>query len=91
MPNDVYWASTPRELAALLEALDERRTAEAREAALRAGLIASAIYNASPNRKKNARWLRPQDFVRQEPRHMTPQELKRRLDLWAAAINASHK
>jgi len=47
IPDDVFWESTITEIVALLEKIGEREEARERNAALRAGLIASEIYNAN--------------------------------------------
>jgi len=56
-----------------------------RSAALRAGLVASAIYNV--HRKKGARTLKPTDFIRTEPKTLSPQAMREELIAWARDIN----
>lgn len=72
-----------------MEELGERDHRLQKAAALRAGLIAAAIYNV--NRKKGARALKASDFVRSERRHLSPEEAARFMDRWAADMNKRHE
>ncbi len=56
-----------------------------RQANLRAGLIAAVIVNS--HRKKGARLLQPEDFVKGPRRHMSIEEATRHMDSWAHGIN----
>ena len=91
VPDELYWRSTPVEVGSLLTALVARESRREHSAALRAGLVASAIYNV--NRKPGTRALKPSDFVRErkgiEPvQHITPAEFIQRAVAFAAAHNA---
>ena len=88
IPDDLYWQCTPPERQALLEALAQREERRERSATLRAGLVAAAVYNV--HRKKGAKAIKPQDFVRQEKKTeiVSPEEFARRMSAWADSHNA---
>lgn len=72
-------------MAGVLRVKAERERQRERQAALRAGLVASAIYNV--HRKRGQRALRPSDFVRGERKYMTVEEARRYMDAWAREHN----
>ena len=91
VPDELYWRSTPAEVGFLLAALVARESRREHSAALRAGLVASAIYNV--NRKPGTRTLKPSDFVRErkgiEPvQQIIPAEVIQRAVAVATAHNA---
>lgn len=83
--DDLFWRSTPVELEELLYQIGEREKRLQIAATERAGLIASMVYNV--NRRKGRRALKPSDFVKREPRRLTPEEWERELDGWMRATN----
>lgn len=83
--DDLFWGLTATETRALLEALMRREGEREKSALLRAGLVASAVYNV--NRKKGARPLQPKDFVREPVKHLTPEQMERVLSRWASQAN----
>jgi hypothetical protein len=85
----VFWRSTPAEVGALLEAIAERDAARERAANLRAGLVAAAVYNV--HRRKGAQPIRPEDFLREEPKVLTPEEMEQMMDGWMLTHNARQK
>lgn len=58
---------------------------------MRAGLIAAVIVNTSPNRKKGAKPVKPQDFFRARQRVMTVEETEAALDAWMIRQNRRHE
>jgi hypothetical protein len=62
-----------------------------RQANLRAGLIAATIVNSNPYRKKGARRLKPEDFIKGPREYMTAEEGARFMDRWAKHINKGHE
>lgn len=88
VPDELYWQLTPPEIRALLEELAEREARQERNAALRAGLVAAAIYNV--HRRKGTQALKPEDFVRPERERvkiLPAAEMAKRLQAWAEAHN----
>lgn len=87
VPDELYWRSTPLEVGALLDQIVDLESRRERAAALRAGLVASAVYNV--HRRKGAKALKPSDFVAgpqgDEP---SPAEFKARLKAFAATFSA---
>lgn len=81
MPHEVFWDLTEREIEAALRC----RTDRDRAANLRAGLVASAIYNV--HRKKGSRVVKPSDFLKQPARYMSPKEAATFMDRWARGVN----
>lgn len=76
----MFWELTPRETEAILE---RHKEAERREY-LRAGLIAATVVNV--NRRKGAKLIRPEDFLRELPKpedFMDPEEAVTFMDRWA--------
>jgi hypothetical protein len=74
----------------LLEAVAEQREIAERAATVRAGLVASMVYNV--NRKPNSRALKPEDFLpRRKPAggEETFESWRQRMNLWALRHNAS--
>lgn len=86
--DEVFWRSTPAETMALLEAIRERRETEQRAENMRAGLIAAAVYNNNPRRKRGAKPVRPSDFFKAPPKIVSPEEMEAALDQWMASQNA---
>lgn len=83
--EDLFWKSTAAELSEVLDRVTERREQEERQAARRAGLVASAIYNV--HRKKGKRPLGPDDFVEGGQGRMSPEEFRQRMHAWATTVN----
>ena len=83
IPDELFWRLTQVEVMAVLQevALQER------QANLRAGLIAATICNANPYRKKGARFLQPEDFIKGPRQYMSLEEGTRFMDRWARVIN----
>lgn len=75
----------------MLEATTERRETQERQAARRAGLVASAVYNV--HRKKGKRPLGPDDFVGtgEEPVITDRKKGREALLAWARSINQGKK
>lgn len=91
VPDELYWRSTPVEVGALLDAMDERESRQERAAILRAGLVASAVYNV--HRKKGKPAVKPQDFIRKQHKVQVvkPSELRAKLAAFADAHNARER
>ena len=73
-----------------VEAVIERQNNLERARYIRAGLVAATIVNV--NRKKGARLVRPEDFIREPVREedfMTPEQALAMMDGWAIAHNQS--
>ena len=77
----MFWDLTLREVEAVLK----RCIGHARDANLRAGLVAATIYNV--NRRKGTRMLKPSDFLTQPVRHMSVGEARTFMDQWAEGQN----
>jgi hypothetical protein len=73
------------ELRALLRQIEKRRVSEEKAAVLRSGLVAATVYNV--HRKKGSRAAKPTDFIRQEARVLSPEEMERQMDAWARSVN----
>lgn len=73
----------------LVDEIGQREQALQRAAALRAGLVTSAIYNV--NRKKGTAAYQPRDFVREEPKTLSPEQMRAAMDRWAGTVNRSHE
>ena len=92
IPDDLYWRLTPPEARALLEALGEVEARRERASALRAGLVAAAIYNAQRAKRSDKVW-QPKDFVQEageeksDVQILSPKAMAARLRAWAEAHN----
>ena len=69
----------------LIGKIIERRKAEEKASVLRAGIIASTIYNV--HRKKGTRAARPRDYLREDPGILSPEEMEMEMDAWARSTN----
>jgi hypothetical protein len=88
VPDEVYWRSTPTEAGALLDELVDLEARRERNAMLRAGLVAAAVYNV--HRKAGSRAFRAEDFVRkerEEAQEVTPAQMRAWLLSWAERQN----
>ena len=85
VPDELYWQCTPPEIEALLTALADRDEQQERSAVLRAGLVASAVYNV--HRKKGSKALRPEDFLRKKRKILSPEEFADVMSTWADTHN----
>lgn len=62
IPDELFWRSTPAEIAALFRAINERESALQRAANLRSGLVAAVLVNI--HRKRGKPPVGPEDFFR---------------------------
>jgi hypothetical protein len=85
VPDELYWRSTPYEVQQLVRAIVGFRQQDAKAATLRAGLVAAAIYNV--NRRKGAKVIKPQDFVREPAKPVDPNQMAEVFKAWARAHN----
>jgi hypothetical protein len=79
LDQNIFWHSTPYEIRLVIKAITENRRADNEAAILRAGIVASAVYNV--HRKKGAKAIEPKDFLPQKP--LTPEEQRQRMLAWA--------
>lgn len=92
IPDELYWDLTLEEVLAVLELIGARQRNRERNADLRAGLVAAMIVNTNPYRKKGARLMQPEDFVKGAKvpkRHMSVEEAQMFMDSWAQGVNKS--
>ena len=90
VPDDLYWASTPAEVAELLDAIAERESRQEREAALRAGLVASEVRNTMRQKDSDRVW-QAGDFVKKAPVRLSVEESIMAMRAWAADHNRKYK
>ena len=86
IPEDLFWRSSPQELGALFDRVNEKE----RGKYLRAGLIAATIVNVK--RRRGAPLVQPGDFFRERVReedYMDAAKSQKAMDAWAAVTNAS--
>ncbi len=65
------------------------KIADDRAATLRAALVAATILNV--HRRRGARLVQPQDFVRMPDDYLTPEQAVAHMDAWAASLNSEAK
>jgi hypothetical protein len=72
-----FWTLTPADVLLAVNAHERRE----RSAYWRAGVIASAVINANPYRKKGTRAAKPEDFVpgKRRPQPQTPEQMAAKL------------
>jgi hypothetical protein len=79
IPDEVFWDCTLAEVVMLYEHIVDQGVETERRAILRAGLIASAIYNARAGKVV----CRPEDFLARPTREVTPEQMADILRGWA--------
>lgn len=88
MQDHEFWASTPREVGALLHAFADREEERERAATLRAALIAAEIHNAHRADSQGRRMLykgqpvEPGDYLRQPVQYVDGETLRDIVHSW---------
>ena len=89
IPDELFWKLTPVEVGALMDDLVDIESRREKNAALRAGLVASAVYNV--HRPKNMKALKASDFVKEEKKaELTAKQERDWWYAWAQDQNAWH-
>jgi len=70
-----------------IEAVLRQKTAQVRAANMRAGLIAAAVYNNNPYRRKGSRVFRAADFLEEPSTRLDASEAVAFMDRWTTQQN----